>query len=320
MIVTNSSISGTYLLTGATSGFGLEIAKTLIARGADHIITGVRDRRTAANLQKAIPPEKLTILSLDLISLASTRNFCIQVAQRLGSRGEALSAILCIAGLQMIGPKTMTEDGIEATFAVNYLSHFLLAESLRPHLVPGGTVVVIGSGTHNPDDPVAKVGGFRGTAFPSAEEVSQGEIGIPGNNVECGQDRYAASKLCCILYAREMAKHVPETEVRYFSFDPGLMPGTNLARERNAVQRFVFKHVLPISVPFIKLISSPKKSARMVVDGILAGGGHFNSGDYVEFTGELAPRSSLSLDDEKGASLIALSERLTQNYEPEDVE
>ena len=308
--MSRKSVNGTYLVTGATSGMGLAIARRLIASGADYVITGARSSRTSGKLRSAIAKRKLSVLSLDLMSLESTRDFVGTVRRELNERGEKLSGIVCNAGLQIIGPKIMTRDGIEATFGVNCLSHFLIVDSLLPHLIDEGKVVTIGSGTHNPDDPVAKAGGFRGAVFPGAAAIAHGELGLSGSAMELGQDRYAASKLCCILYARGMAQRITPKKVQFYCFDPGLMPGTNLARERGAVQRFVFKNVMPLLVPFIKVISSPGKSADMVVNGILADNDTYSSGDYVEFTGHLAPHSPLAMNDEYAAELLAYSEKL----------
>lgn len=312
--MTKRILGGTYLITGATSGMGLKTAKRLIATGADHLITGTRKSGTDAALRRTIPKEKLTVLDLDLMSLASSRDFATAVQQTLEQRSESLSGIVCNAGLQMIGPKTMTEDGVEATFAVNFLSHFMIVSRLLSKLKDGGKVITIGSGTHNPDDPVAKAGGFRGAAFPSAAAVAQGDLGTSGTDVELGQDRYATSKLCCILFAREMAHRHPPQTAKFFCFDPGLMPGTNLARERPAVVRFVFKNLMPMLVPFISQISSPSTSAKMIVDGLLADDTGFKSGDYVEFTGHLAPHSPLAVDDRRAADLLDHSKTLTQKF------
>ena len=312
--MTKDIAGGTYLITGATSGMGLKTARRLIAAGADHLITGTRKSGRDAALRRAIPEDKLTVLDLDLMSLARSRDFAAAVQQTLEQRGERLSGMICNAGLQMIGPKTMTRDGVEATFAVNLLSHVLIVNSLLPSLAEGGKVITIGSGTHNPDDPVAKAGGFRGAAFPSAAAVSQGDLDRSGTDVDLGQDRYATSKLCCILFAREMAhRHTSETAT-FFSFDPCLMPGTNLARERPALVRFVFKNVMPLLVPFISQISSPGKSARMIVDGLLANGSAYTSGDYVEFTGHPAPHSPLAVDDRRAADLLDHCNTLIQNF------
>ena len=305
---------GAYLITGATSGMGLKTAKRLIAAGADHLITGTRKSGRDATLRRAIPEDKLTVLDLDLMSLASSRDFAAAVQQTLEQRGERLSGMICNAGLQMIGPKTMTKDGVEATFAVNFLSHFLIVNALLSNLAAGGKVITIGSGTHNPDDPVAKAGGFRGATFPSAAAVAQGDLGTSGTDVALGQDRYATSKLCCILLAREMAQCHASDVAKFLCFDPGLMPGTNLARERPAFVRFVFKNVMPMLVPFISQISSPSKSARMIIDGLLSNNSEYKSGDYVEFTGHLAPHSPLAVDDGRAADLLDHSKTLIQNF------
>ena len=49
-----------------------------------------------------------------------------------------------------MGPTQRTDDGFEATFAVNHLAHFLLANLMVRHLEVPGRIVFVSSGTHDP--------------------------------------------------------------------------------------------------------------------------------------------------------------------------
>lgn len=77
------------------------------------------------------------------------------------------------------------------------------------------------------------------------------------------RDAYATSKLCNILSARHFARL--ETQSRkYFSFDPGLMPGTGLAREHGRLALAAWNHVLPHLVPLLPGTSSPRRSGAVL--------------------------------------------------------
>ncbi|PWR23589.1 SDR family NAD(P)-dependent oxidoreductase [Zavarzinia compransoris] len=223
----------TYVLTGATAGLGLHVAARLAARTEARLIAGARRPERAAALRALVPAGRLEVLPLDLGTLASVRAFAGQVL----ADGGGIAGLICNAGLQLIGPQRQTADGVDESFAVNHLGHFALVERLLPALDPGGVVVTIGSGTHNPADRLARLFGFRGADFDTAEAVAAGRLSRPAGNRQAGMDRYATGKLCAILHALDMAARVPPEQARFYAFDPGLMPGTDLARERSAIER-----------------------------------------------------------------------------------
>jgi protochlorophyllide reductase len=214
----------TFLLTGATSGMGLEAARALARDPARQVIAGARRPGAAAALRAAVPAERLTLLELDLGSLASVRRFAAEVRQRL-SEGR-LAGIACNAGLQLVGPTRRSPEGHELTFATNHLGHFLLVHALLDLLAPGAPVVSTASGTHDPEDRLARRFGFRGAIFPDASSVARGELDLKVGGKQAGMDRYATSKLCNILFTYDMAVRVPAERARFLAFDPGLMPGT----------------------------------------------------------------------------------------------
>jgi NAD(P)-dependent dehydrogenase (short-subunit alcohol dehydrogenase family) len=240
----------TVLITGPTRGLGLAIAGALDRTGSVELVLAVRDvaagQAVAAKLRG---PAR--VVEVDMASLASIR--------RLASSWSApLSALVNNAGLQLSGPTSLTEDGIETTLAVNHLGPLALALGLLPHL-EGGRGLGIGSGTHNPENRSATMFGFRGGRFTSIEALARGEIDA-ANDVQRGMDRYATSKLVSMAATMELARRHPQ--ITFATLDPGLMPGTGLARTRPWYMRALWSTVLRWRVPLLPDASTPARSAE----------------------------------------------------------
>ncbi|MEN9568402.1 MAG: hypothetical protein RLZZ69_3598 [Cyanobacteriota bacterium] len=254
--------SQTILMTGATSGLGLNTVKRLSKLPKINLIVGVRNPQQVDRLRSIMSKDRLIILPLDLDSLDSVRQFAAATINYLGSR--QLSAMALNAGIQITTGLEKSIDGYERTFASNYLGHFLLVCLLLPVLSANGVVVSTVSGTHDPNDFLAKLFGFRGGLFPNAEAVAQGILDTSVSRRQQCLDRYATSKLCNLLFTYEMARQVPPDKVRFLAFDPGLMPGTRLARDRGVIERFAWKYLLPVFGLFVPGVSSSQRSARIL--------------------------------------------------------
>lgn len=126
------------LVTGASSGLGLETCRALVERGAT-VVMACRslERAEAARRQLLSPagtPQApgrggLDLLSLDLADLASVRRAAAEVAERYGR----LDLLINNAGV-MAPPRTLSRDGLELQFATNHLGHFVLTLLLLPLL------------------------------------------------------------------------------------------------------------------------------------------------------------------------------------------
>ena len=252
--------SQTILMTGATSGLGLNTVKQLLPH--INLIVGVRNPQQADHLRSIMSKERLIILPLDLDSLDSVRQFAAETLNHLGSR--QLSGMALNAGIQITTGLEKSLDGYERTFTSNYLGHFLLVSLLLPVLSANAVVISTVSGTHDPNDFLARLFGFRGGFFPNAEAVTQGILDTSVSLRQQCLDRYATSKLCNLLFTYEMARRVPTDKVRFLAFDPGLMPGTRLARDRSAIERFAWKYLLPVLGLFVPGVSSPQRSAHIL--------------------------------------------------------
>jgi NAD(P)-dependent dehydrogenase (short-subunit alcohol dehydrogenase family) len=267
----------TAIVTGATGGLGLECARSLVGRGWD-VVLAVRDvergRAVAAELGRC------TVEELDLSSLASVRAFA--------AREPRATTLVCNAGVQVVSGTRWSTDGIELTFAVNHLGHFALATALAPRLE---SVVMVSSDTHDP----ARSTGMPAPLFTSVDELAYGDLP--------GRTRYTTSKLCNILFAYELERRIEGLRVN--AFNPGLMPGSGLARDYPPLQRFAWRFVLPV-MRVLPQVRSTRSSGR---DLAALAADHAVSGRY--FDGRREIRSSeQSYDETLARELWEGSERL----------
>jgi NAD(P)-dependent dehydrogenase (short-subunit alcohol dehydrogenase family) len=122
----------TILVTGATDGLGERVALELAGRGATVLLLGRNPERLEAALEeirRETGNEKLGSYLADLSSLGAVR----RLAGRVLSDQERLDALVNNAGV-IVQERKESEDGIELTFAINYLAHFLLTSLLLPLL------------------------------------------------------------------------------------------------------------------------------------------------------------------------------------------
>ncbi|MFI0403811.1 MAG: oxidoreductase [Cyanobium sp.] len=139
------------LVTGASSGLGLETAKALAAKGAT-VVMACRSPRKGEEARQHLLSElthgpqahgALDLLSLDLADLASVRAAAATMEERYGR----LDLLINNAGV-MAPPRTLTRDGFELQFGTNHLGHFALTLLLLPLLraQEGARVVLVTSG------------------------------------------------------------------------------------------------------------------------------------------------------------------------------
>jgi NAD(P)-dependent dehydrogenase (short-subunit alcohol dehydrogenase family) len=259
------------LVTGATRGLGLEITRALAASGDATVIMAVRDLARGREIAKSLGP-KVGALELDLSSLSGVASFA-------RNWGERLDALVNNAGVQNGSEERFTSEGFEETIAVNFLAPFLLTLALSDSL-RGGRVLFIGSGTQDPDHPVARRFGFKGARYRPVRELAAGTRQGEGT-AQANLDRYATSKFLITATAVELARR--RKDFSSFVLDPGLMPGTGLARTRGAFGRFLWKWALPIAGAFMPDTSSARRSAAaarwMITEEELA----FPSGSVLSF-------------------------------------
>lgn len=131
----------TALVTGVTSGLGLETAKTLAGAGAEVILVA-RDQHKLHSvvdlIQAEYPAAQLNSAVLDLADLGSVK----RCADELLAKYSKLDLLINNAGI-MACPYELTALGYESQFATNHLGHFLITGLLLPLLAGAGAARVI---------------------------------------------------------------------------------------------------------------------------------------------------------------------------------
>lgn len=134
------------LITGASSGLGLETARALVRRGAT-VVLGCRSRQRSEQARTSLLADvaggAIDLLDLDLADLASVRAAARELADRYGR----LDLLINNAGVMGL-PRSLTSDGFEMQFGVNHLGHYALTMALLPLLRarPASRVVTVTSG------------------------------------------------------------------------------------------------------------------------------------------------------------------------------
>jgi NAD(P)-dependent dehydrogenase (short-subunit alcohol dehydrogenase family) len=186
------------IVTGASSGLGLETAKALAAKGAS-VVLAVRDlgrgEAAASKIRAAQPDAKLTVSPLDLASLASVRDFSERMADTLAR----LDILINNAGLGLQSKRGVTADGFECQFGTNHLGHFALTGQLIPVLLraPAPRVVSIASIAHR-----------RG-----AIDFNDLQTERPYS----GRRAYGQSKLANLMFALELDRRARQQSSRLLS-------------------------------------------------------------------------------------------------------
>lgn len=152
-VLAGVDLEGTrFLVTGASSGIGLETARSLVAHGAT-VVGAVRNLGKAELATASIRATasqgggRLELIELDLASLRSVR----ACANKLSADGQRFDAIIANAGV-MATPFGRTVDGFEVQFGTNYLGHFALIDRIAPLLADNGRLVVLSSQAHRVAD------------------------------------------------------------------------------------------------------------------------------------------------------------------------
>jgi NAD(P)-dependent dehydrogenase (short-subunit alcohol dehydrogenase family) len=225
------------LITGATSGIGKATAMGLANMGASVVMVG-RDRgrgeATMAEINEDIPNASVDLMLADLSSQEEVR----WLADEFKEAYPRLDVLINNAGV-IRSKRVTTADGIEMTFAVNHLAHFLLTDLLLDVLKASAPsrIVNVSSGEQR-----------NGTI--DFDDL-QGEKGYKGARA------YSQSKLATVLFTYELARRLERTRVTANCLHPGVV-GTNLGSGVSGIFGFTVRALTP-------LMKSPEKGAETSV-------------------------------------------------------
>jgi NAD(P)-dependent dehydrogenase (short-subunit alcohol dehydrogenase family) len=288
-----------YIVTGPTSGIGRCAALELARHGA--IVLVGRDRARLDAMRQAIVQMGQHAVSVicDLSDLASVR----RAAEEIIDLHLLIAGLLNNAGITQRRP-TKNALGWDMTFATNHLGPFALTEALAPHLPDGANVVFVASAVEDPERRPARMAGFRGGRYLSAEASARGEW-KPGGSRMPGADAYATSKQCTLATALALARETPR--LRFNAVEPGVTPATGLMRDANAFVRFLAKAVIPplvpLLMPFIKILNTPERAGRVLAKIMIDPSGQ--TGVYYDEGGRPMLGSALAQDPEFQDRVVA---------------
>ncbi|KAH7394207.1 hypothetical protein DE146DRAFT_661050 [Phaeosphaeria sp. MPI-PUGE-AT-0046c] len=258
---TPTKYSSTILITGGTQGLGYHTALSLAKSQPNALI--VLASRTdplsaAISVNTKLSCQNVVFNPLDLSSFSSVRDFA---SRWTNAAHPPISSLVLNAGVQLPAKEVKyTPDGIEAHFGINHVGHALLFHLLVPHLTPAAHIVVVSSGLHDVEQ--AKNWGMM-PRYTTADRVANPNAADADES--SGRDRYATSKAANAIWAFALSRHVKDTPHAVLAFDPGLMFGTQFAREAGAFLRWLNKWIMPRLTGLFRLffnenVNSPEEA------------------------------------------------------------
>lgn len=302
--------AGTVLITGASRNLGERLAvEVLSASPQRHVIALVRSPADVAErLREASGNPNVHVIRCELSDLASVRDAASSVVRLLQEPGvPPLHALVGNAGIQQTNTSAASADGYELTFAVNVLANQLLIDLLRDHLVAPARIVIVGSGTHY-DAGRERMWMVPGPRWARVEVLARPHDGKDGPHEGHGRRAYSTSKLANVYQVHTLARQLPDG-IDAYTYDPGLMPGTELIRDAVPVARLVWRTVLHL-LRVLPGVTSPEASARHLAR-VATGPRPAETGAYIAL-GKERPSSPASYDPTREADLNRAAQHLIE--------
>jgi NAD(P)-dependent dehydrogenase (short-subunit alcohol dehydrogenase family) len=191
------------VVTGGTSGIGQVAAQSLASQGARIVLIArdeARAAKTMAQLRAAGPHAKHSLHLADLSSMAQTR----RVGEQIAAVEPRIDVLVNNAGA-VFGHRKLTSEGLEMTFATDHMAYFVLTEALLRRLkaTPGARIVSTSSSAH-----------------------ASGKLDfedLQSEKTYSAFRAYATSKLCNVLFNRELARRLAGTGVTANCLHPGFV-------------------------------------------------------------------------------------------------
>jgi len=225
----------TVVITGATSGIGEVAADRLAAKGA-RIVFIARDKArgeaTLKHLNAVAPGVAHAVHYADLSRLAEMKRIGAEIA----AAEPHIDVLINNAGAAFTR-REVTEDGLEMTFALNHMSYFVLTDFLRARMGAGGRIVSTASDAH------------RGARLDFDDLQSEKKYS--------GFAVYGRSKLCNILFTRELARRLSGSGITANCLHPGFV-----ATRFGAANGGLFAFALGLAKNFAL---SPEQGAQTII-------------------------------------------------------
>lgn len=267
------------IVTGATSGIGRLAAFDLAATGATVVLVCRNPdlgKQVMNEIAEKTGNKKIDLLIADLSSQAAIR----QAAADFLAKYQKLHVLINNAGTA-VGKRTLSQDGIEMTFAVNHLAYFLLTNLLLYRLKSSAPARVIN------------------VSSEAHRRVQLDFENLQGEKKFSGFNAYSITKLCNVLFTYELSTRLQGTSVTANALHPGFL-STGIFRESSGLIQFLVKLTA----------GKPEKGAKAIVHLATAPELEKVTGKYFKVMKE-TPSSAISYDRAAAERLWKISAELT---------
>jgi NAD(P)-dependent dehydrogenase (short-subunit alcohol dehydrogenase family) len=289
MLTSNSLAGHVFLITGCSSGIGVETARAVASTGATVYATARNIPRAEKALGDFLEPGRVEIIEMDLTSLASVRAGAAEFLKRSAGRCNAL---VCNAGIMAVPTLERTVDGFESQFGVNHLSHFLLFNLIKDAMLKSATeescarVVVVSSSGHRNGVDSGKFGiRFGNFSFDA-----------PGGEEYTPWGGYGQSKTANIYMANYIDRHFGPQGIHANS----LMPGGIMTSLQKHLSSDMIK-VWASNPDVVKGTSSTQQGAATTVWAAVGRDWEGKGGKYLEACGVAEEDTEERYKEAKGA-------------------
>ena len=208
----------TVVITGGTSGIG-EVAAVALAKMGARIVLVARDKArgevTLARLRDSAPGVAHSVHYADLLRLVEMKRVAAQIADH-----ELHIDVLINNAGALFATRRTTEDGLESTFALNHMAYFVLTDGLRERLSASASARIIN------------------TASAAHQRATLDFDDLQSAKSFGAMKAYSRSKLCNILFTRELARRLRGTGVTANCLHPGFV-ATRFGDESGALMSWV---------------------------------------------------------------------------------
>ena len=250
------------VITGASSGIGLETARALSVTGATLFLTARNVKIAETSLAGVVEAGRVSLVEMDNNSFASIRTAAETILKESNNK---VNILINNAGVMGVQGLKLTEDGQEVHFATNYLSEFLLFQLLKPTLLASATryfhsrVVNVSSSAH------------RAGNLPESDNYNFEKGGYSH------EIAYANSKLACTYLANEIDRRYGSEGLHATSLHPGGI-GTNVSRHLGPE----FVQYIMSNEAIVKILKSPEQGAATTVVAAIGKEWENKGGKYLE--------------------------------------
>jgi len=225
------------VITGATSGIGAIAAEKLAAMGARMLVIArnrTRGEATLKRLGETAPGIDHRVYYADLSLVKEMK----RVGNEIAAAERRIDVLINNAGA-LFGKRELTGEGLERTFATNHMSYFVVTERLRERLLASAPARVINTSSEAHRGMKIDLGDLHGSRSYQAFRA------------------YGRSKLCNILFTRELARQLSGTGVTVNCLHPGFV-NTRFGDESKGPLSLLFRIAKNFAI-------SPEKGAETMV-------------------------------------------------------